>query len=114
MMNKKELQGGYVTKIMMGRDEIQKVLQENGFTPNPAGLVDHVDGEQDEDHIWFDINADAVRQRDVVPDYPIRILYKKVSGQMRVDRQLVSVEALSATDKTGALKRQLDKKISPW
>ena len=103
-----------MTKIMMGRDEIQKVLQENGFTPNPAGLVDHVDGAQDEHHIWFDINADAVRQREVVPDYPIRILYKKVSGQMRVERQLVSVKELSATDKTAALKRQLDTKVSPW
>jgi hypothetical protein len=103
-----------MTKIMMGRDEIQKVLQDNGFAPNPAGLVDHVDGEQDEQHIWFDINADAVRHRDVVPDYPIRILFKKVPGQMRGERQLVSVKELSATDKTVALKRQLDTKISPW
>jgi hypothetical protein len=103
-----------MNKIMLGHDEIQRVLRENGLTPNPAGLVDHIDGEQDEHYIWFDINADAVRRGDVVPDYPIRILYRKVHGQMRGERQLVSVKELSATDKTVALKRQLDRKISPW
>jgi hypothetical protein len=103
-----------MTKIMMGRDEIKKVLQEHGFTPNPEGLADHFDGEQDEHHIWFDISVDVVRQRDVVPDYPIRIRYKKVPGKMGTERELVSVRELSATDTTVALKRELSTKISPW
>lgn len=103
-----------MTMIIMGRGDIEKALQENGFTPNPDGIADHVEGQQDEHHIWFDINADAVRQQDIVPDYPIRILYKKVAGLGRVKRELVSVKELSAADNTVALKRELNSKLSPW
>lgn len=93
--------------------ELIRALREAGYTTNPEGIIAvfPVDFSIDGDLRWLDINADAVRKGDIVPDRPIRVTYRKVGGGW----QLASVAELRRGDVSKALDRQPEtSKISPW
>jgi hypothetical protein len=93
--------------------ELIGALREAGYTTNPEGIIAvfPVDFSTSGDMRWVDINADAVRKGDIVPDRPIRVTYRKVGGGW----QLATVAELRRGDVSKALDRQSEKpKISPW
>ena len=98
-------------------DYAKEILREHGFTPNPEPYVSPMPIEENERQAWFDVNAGAVRLGDVMPDYPIRILFDKVQHPMYVDYIPAGVRELTAEEAkdSKALSREpWDTKVSPW
>jgi hypothetical protein len=97
----------------ISRGEVIRALATAGYSANPKGIVSPFppDFSEARDQAWIDVNADAIRKGDVVPDRPIRITYQCVSGIW----QLKSVAELRPGDQTKALDRLPETlKISPW
>lgn len=94
--------------------DILGFLAQYGYTGNPDGLaqpfpVDYVSETEGVAHL--DVNADAVRKGDAVPDRPIRIRFRKILNRW----ELASVEELAPGVETKALDRQPETpKNSPW
>jgi len=107
MEGKKAIEGDYAKELLCN----------NGFTPNPEPYASPFELQENETHMWTDVNAGAVRRGDEVPDYPIRIVFKKRKGPMgdagiEFDkiRELTAEEARSSK----ALGRGDQEKVSPW
>jgi hypothetical protein len=69
------------------------------------------------DQLYLDVNAFSVRygpDDDLVPDYPVRIYFKKTAGGKRVET--VAVVELTKDDATDAESRKAGNypKRSPW
>lgn len=100
------------------REDIREFLAEHGYTTNPEGLaqpfpVDFVSETQGV--AYLDINADAVRKGDEVPDRPVRVTFQMVFDGSFKRWKLKSVEELAPGIKSKALDReQITPKISPW
>lgn len=100
------------------RVEIHNFLADYGYTDNPEGLaqpfpVDFVS--ESPDAAYFDLNADAVRKGDEVPDRPVRITFQRIFDGVFSRWQLKSVEELAAGIESKALDRHPDtSKVSPW
>src|ERR1700691_690300 len=99
-------------------DDIAGFLEEHGYTANPAGLVPRYLPDftfEGESLAWFDVNAIAVRKRDVVPDRPIRVTFRCEYNRAFRQWKLKSVEELVAGVPSEALDRDRDfPKTSPW
>jgi len=100
-------------------DEIRGFLADYGFTSNPEGLIQHhsIDyAYEGENLAYLDINADAVRKGDEVPERPIRVTFEKASNGLSLLRWRVkSVGELAPGIPSTALDRQeITPKISPW
>jgi hypothetical protein len=95
-------------------DEIRGFLAQYGYTGNPQGLVQPSFDEyvsEGEGIAYLDVNADAVRKGNVVPDRPIRITFHKTANRWEVK----SVKELEPGVKSKALDRLPEtKKIWPW
>ena len=108
-------------KHAINADQVKALLIERGYTPNPEPYVSPHPLEENDEKAWIDVNSLAVRQgqdRDEVPDYPIRICFKKVKHPMYVDYVVESVKELTKEDaaRSKALSRQPDekKKFGAW
>jgi hypothetical protein len=97
------------------------LIQQSSFRGEHYTYVSPHPLEENEEKAWIDVNALAVRQgreKDEIPDYPIRICFKRVKHPIYVDYVVESVKELTkeeaATSK--ALSRQPDekKKFGPW
>jgi len=100
-------------------DEIRGFLADYGFTSNPEGLIQHhsIDCTYEGENLaYLDINADAVRKGDEVPDRPIRVTFEIASNGLSLRRWRVkSVGELGPDIPSKALDRQeITPKISPW
>ena len=99
-------------------EDIRDFLAQCGYTGNPEGLaqpfpIDYVS--ETEAMVYLDVNADAVRKGNEVPDRPIRITFHKISDGTSSQWKLKSVEELAPGVKTKALDRHPDTpKVSPW
>jgi hypothetical protein len=105
--------------LSFSREQIRDFLKQAGYSTHPDGLIHfflHDYDVESDDTAYLDINAEAVREGDVVPDRPIRIKFLKVTSPDRLPRwQLKSVEELPVGVQSRALDRQRDTpKISPW
>jgi hypothetical protein len=100
------------------KEQIRQFLAEGGYTTNPLGLVLMLPTDfvyLTEDSGYLDVNADAVRQGDEVPDRPIRVEFRKIYEGPSVSWILNSVEELAPGVETNAMDRQPETpKISPW
>ena len=100
------------------REQIKRFLAEHGYTGNPQGLVqffsiDYVAAS--ESLAYLDINADAVRKGDEVPNRPVRLTFGRITDQPFPRWELKSIEELGPGIATKALDRHKDtSKISPW
>jgi hypothetical protein len=107
------MSGPYFDKV-----KIRKFLAEQGYTSNPEGLIelypaDYVSETEGEGYI--DINADAIRKGNEVPDRPVRIRFQKISYGHSSHWELESVAELPAGVQTKACNRSEGlPKISPW
>lgn len=99
------------------KDQIREFLAERGYTCHPEGLI-HFTAEYvvlSESSAYLDINADAVRKGDEVPDHPVRLTFHKRLAQPFPSWELEGVEELKPGIETNALKRQPGTpKIFPW
>jgi hypothetical protein len=99
-------------------DDIAGFLVENGYTANPAGLIQHYQPDftfERHSFAWLDINAIAVRKGNVVPDRPIRITFRCEYDGAFSRWKLYSVEELAPDVPSNALDRERNfPKISPW
>jgi hypothetical protein len=99
-------------------DEILVFLAEGGYIGNPKGLAQPfpVDYVQETDALaYLDINADAVRKGDEVPDRPVRITLQKTFDGTFTRWKLKSVEELTPGIRSKCMDRHQDTpKISPW
>jgi len=101
------------------KDKIREFLAKYGYTSNPDGLVDFYGPDyviESEDVSYLDVNAEAVRKGDEVPDRPIRITFRKISDGPSFHWELESVGELPLGVKSAALDRdrKYSPKISPW
>ena len=100
------------------REDIRDFLAEYGYTSNPEGLaqpfpVDYVS--ESEGVAYLDVNADAVRKGNEVPDRPVRITFHKIFDGSFSRWKLKSVEELALGVDTKCLNRHDDTpKVSPW
>jgi hypothetical protein len=100
------------------RDEIQHFLAEYGYTSSPEGLaapfpVDYISGSKGV--AYLDVNADAVRKGNEVPDRPVRIRIHIIFDGTFSRWKLKSVEELAPGIKSKSLDRHQDTpKVSPW
>ena len=109
-------------KHAISGEQVKAILVEHGYTPNPEPFVSPHPLEENEENGWIDVNSLAVRQgpgKDEVPDFPIRIFFKKVQHPtMYVDYVVEAVRELTKEEaaKSKALSRQPDekKKFGPW
>lgn len=97
---------------------IAGILEEHGYTANPAGLIQHCHPDftfEGDSLAWLDINAIAVRKGDIVPDRPIRITFLSEFDGAFAQWKLHSVGELPAGMPSRALDREDDfPKTSPW
>ena len=100
------------------RDNIREFLAEHGYTANPEGLIQpfEVNFVHEETGLaYLDVNADAVRKGDEVPERPVRISFQKLFDGSSSRWTLKSVEELMVGVESKALDRHsLTPKISPW
>lgn len=100
------------------RDDIRKFLAEHGYTSNPEGLVQFFAHDyilEDEGLAYLDINADAVRKGDEIPDRPVRLTFRKISYGHSSRWELESATELAPGFQTKALSRvESTPKLSPW
>ena len=100
------------------REDIREFLADYGYTSNPVGLaepfpVDYVS--ETKGVAYLDINADAVRKGNEVPDRPVRITFHKIFDGTFTRWKLKSVQELAPGVETKCLDRQPETpKISPW
>jgi hypothetical protein len=99
-------------------EDVRDFLAEYGYTSNPKGLaqpfpVDFIAESKGE--AYLDVNAEAVRKGDEVPERPVRISFHKIFDGAITRWKLKSVEELAPGVKSKALDRGRDTpKISPW
>ena len=109
--------GSYMPELFTNK-AIRAHLKKYGYTSNPEGLVQAFPFDfvfETEDVAYVDINADAVRKGDEVPDRPVRIMFRKITDGPTTRWELTSVEELAAGVQTRCLDRHPDTpKISPW
>jgi hypothetical protein len=100
------------------KQQITEFLAKNGYRTHPMGIIEHypVDWTLESEVVAFlDINAEAVRKGDVVPDRPIRITARLENlggdfGQWRME----SAEELRAGIKSRSLDREPETpRVSP-
>jgi hypothetical protein len=100
------------------RDDIRDFLAQYGYTSNPEGLkqpfpVDYISDTQG--MAYLDVNADAVRKGDEVPDRPVRISFQLIFDGALSRWKLKSVEELPPGVDSKSLDRHQDTpKVSPW
>jgi hypothetical protein len=99
-------------------DDILGFLAEYGFTGNPEGLaqpfgVDYIS--ETAGTAYLDVNADAVRRGNDVPERPVRITFHKIFDGAFSRWKLKSVEELLPGIQSRALDRHGDTpRVSPW
>jgi hypothetical protein len=110
-----------VLKHAINGEQVKTILVEHGYAPNPDPFVSPHPLEENEERAWIDVNSLAVRQgpgKDEVPDFPIRICFKKVQHPLYVDYVVETVKELNKDEaaKSRALSRQQDekKKFGAW
>ena len=100
------------------RDDIRKFLAEHGYISNPEGLVQFFPHDyilENEGVAHLDINANAVRKGDEIPDRPVRITFHNISYGHSSRWELESVAELAPGVQSKALSRvEGTPKISPW
>lgn len=109
-------------KAAIEGDQVKAILAKHGYTPNPEPFVSPQPMQEDDKTAWIDVNALAVRQgpdKDEVPDFPIRITFRKVSQPLgHVDYVVASVAELTNEEaaRSKAMSRRSDekKKFGPW
>jgi hypothetical protein len=109
------------TEIPFTSRKLAEPLREGGYDTHPKGMAQlfGVDFEKSSDGqtIFLDVNADAVRKNDEVPDRPIRLTFDRAgtSGASPIWR-LKSVEELAPGVRSKALDRQQEtpKRNAPW
>jgi len=107
-----------VTRPAFTRDDVREFLADFGYTSNPDGLISPMPVDyfsEPEGVAYLDVNADAVRKGDIVPDRPIRITVQVVFDGVSSRWKLKSVEELAPAVESKALDRQPETpKVSPW
>jgi hypothetical protein len=102
--------------LFFDRDLIRDFLAKYGYSSNPKGIaqpfaVDYV--QESENLAYLDINADAIRKGEEVPDRPIRITVQRSLEGPSPRWEMKSAGELPAGVKSKALDRLIPK-ISPW
>jgi len=85
-------------KRAIDSERVKAILIQHKYTPNPDPYVSPHPLEENEEKAWIDVHALAVRQgreKDEIPDFPIRICFKKVKHPMYVDYVVESVKELT-------------------
>jgi hypothetical protein len=80
-----------------------------GVRANPAGLITHYQGDltyESDSLAYLDINAIAVRERDSVPDRPIRFTFRCETNGVFAQWKLMSVLELPPGVPSKALDRE--------
>ena len=108
-------------KHAINAEQVKAILAEHGYTPNPEPFVSPHPLEENEESAWIDVNSLAVRHGrggDEVPDYPVRICFRKTQHPMYVDYVVEAVRELTKEEaaKSKALSRQPyeGEKFGPW
>jgi hypothetical protein len=101
------------------RQVLVDFLGKHGYRTHPKGIIQHRPDEwtlESEGVAYLDLNADAIRKGDVVPNRPIRVKAQKEStaGGMFSRWQLVSADELGPGTKSIALDRELPKNSPSW
>jgi hypothetical protein len=103
---------------LFSRDEIRWFLAYHGYISHSLSLkpmfpLDYID--ESSGIAYLDLDANAVRKRDEVPDRPIRISFSKIFDGVNIRWTLKCVEELPHGVPSKALDRHPDTpKISPW
>jgi hypothetical protein len=100
------------------RQILVEFLGKHGYRTHPKGIIQHFahDWTIEADGVaYLDLNADAVRRGDVVPERPIRVKARKESIGGVFSRWLLeSAEELGLGKKSVALDRELPKNSPSW
>jgi len=100
--------------------KVWDILTEHGWSPNPEGYIHPFFVEEQEEKLYVDINAGAVRyggnRPDEMPDYPVRIFLKPLNSPMgTVGLDAIKVRELTKDEPSKAeARRDFYPKISPW
>ena len=93
-------------------------LAKHGFRTHPKGIIQHFQHDwtvESEGVSYLDINADAVRTGDIVPERPIRVTALLESTGGGFSRwKLESAEELGPGTKSNAMDRELPKNSPSW
>jgi arylsulfatase A-like enzyme len=108
------------TEIPFSGRNLAEMLKKHGYDTHPQGMVQPFgnDYEKSEDGtVFVDVNAEAVRKNDEVPDRPIRLTFERsgVTGGRQVWR-LKSVAELPPGVSSRAMDRlpETPKRNAPW
>jgi hypothetical protein len=97
-------------------EQVKHFLAEYGYTANPRGLAGPFPVEYiSENMAYVDVNAEAVRKGDDVPERPVRITTYLIFDGVSTRWKLKSVEELAKGIETKCLDRdKFTPKILPW
>lgn len=110
-----------ISELPFPSKTLAEILRQHGYETHPMGIAqplgDEIEQSSDGRTAYFDVNADAVRRNDEVPERPIRLTFERVGirGGAPV-WSLRSVEELAPGLKSKALDRMPDtaKRNVPW
>jgi FRG domain len=101
--------------------KLAEMLKEHGYDTHPQGMVqpfgDDYEKSSDGRTVFVDVNAEAVRKNDEMPDHPIRLTFEPAGvREGRTVWRLKSVEELPPGVVSRALDRspEMPKRNAPW
>ncbi len=104
--------------VSFSRDDVRDFLEKHGYTSNPKRLAQPFPVafiSESKGMAYLDVNAEAVRKGNEVPNRPVRITFHKVFDGAITRWKLKSVEELAPGVQSNALGRgSATPKHSPW
>lgn len=107
--------------IYFDRQVLIEFLAKHGFRTHPKGIIQHVHHDwtvEPDGAAYLDVNADAVRQGDIVPERPIRVRARleSIGGGFSQQWKLESAQELGPEAKSNAIDRdkELPKNSPSW
>jgi hypothetical protein len=99
--------------------KLAEMLKEHGYDTHPQGMVQPFGNDYErsgDGTVFVDVNAEAVRKDDEVPDRPIRLTFEPAVREGRPVWRLKSVAELAPGVASRALDRAQDmpKRNAPW
>ena len=99
--------------------KLAEMLKEHGYDTHPQGMVQPFGNDYErsgDGTVFVDVNAEAVRKDDEVPDRPIRLTFEPAVREGRPVWRLKSVAELATGVASRALDRAQDmpKRNAPW
>jgi hypothetical protein len=109
------------TELPFSGRKLAEMLKERGYDTHPQGMVqpfgDDYEKSSDEQTVFVDVNAEAVRKNDETPDRPIRLTFERAG--MRGGRQVWRLKSVAELER-GVASRAMDrlpetpKRNAPW